>query len=234
MTDVISSVDCLRDYPGIGTGIKAVIFDYGGTLDSHGDHWSHIILDGYRRAGINVPVESFKDAYIYAERALEKEALILPADTFRETMEKKIRLQFRRLNLGEDPKPVADYCYHFARQCVEESRPTLEYLAGRVSLALVSNFYGNLHAVISDFGIIHCFTTIVESAAVGIRKPDPEIFRIAIGHLRQKAAERGFGMTALAEQEILVVGDSMKNDILPALALGCRAVRYPGRQWPPE
>ena len=32
--------------------IKGIIFDYGGTIDSHCDHWSEVIYDGYNAAGV--------------------------------------------------------------------------------------------------------------------------------------------------------------------------------------
>ncbi len=31
----------------IADDIRGIIFDYGGTLDSRGDHWSHIIREAY-------------------------------------------------------------------------------------------------------------------------------------------------------------------------------------------
>ena len=54
------------------TDIKGVIFDYGGTIDSRGDHWSEVIWDGYREAGVQVTKEQFRDCYVYAERELAK------------------------------------------------------------------------------------------------------------------------------------------------------------------
>ena len=41
--------------------IKGVIFDYGGTIDSRGVHWSEIIWDGYQEAQINVTKEQFRE-----------------------------------------------------------------------------------------------------------------------------------------------------------------------------
>ena len=36
-------------------GIKGLIFDYGGTIDTHGEHWSDIIFQGYKEAGVTIP-----------------------------------------------------------------------------------------------------------------------------------------------------------------------------------
>ena len=32
--------------------IKGIIFDYGGTLDTGGDHWSEVIWDAWQKAGV--------------------------------------------------------------------------------------------------------------------------------------------------------------------------------------
>lgn len=214
----------------VGSGVRGIIFDYGGTLDSRGDHWSHIILDGYRDAGVMLSADAFIDAYIYAERALEARPLVGPNDDFRALMRKKIGLEMERLLAEGHVAPaefgkaeeVAEFCYRRARECVAESAFTLGRLSRDYPLALVSNFYGNLRAVIADFGIDGYFKTVIESAAVGVRKPDPAIFRLGLDAL------------GLTPSEVLVVGDSMSKDILPARALGCMTALIEGRPWPPE
>ena len=61
--------------------IKGIIFDYGGTIDSHGDHWSEVIWDGYRDAGVPVGKADFRDAYVETERELARTRHILPHTT---------------------------------------------------------------------------------------------------------------------------------------------------------
>ena len=41
--------------------LKGVIFDYGGTIDSRGVHWSEVIWDGYCDAGVAVTKEQFRE-----------------------------------------------------------------------------------------------------------------------------------------------------------------------------
>ena len=48
--------------------IKGIIFDYGGTIDSRGIHWSEVIWGGYQAAGVPVTKEQFRDSYVHAER----------------------------------------------------------------------------------------------------------------------------------------------------------------------
>jgi len=75
----------------------------------------------------------------------------------------------------------------------------------------VSNFYGNLPAVLRDFGLEACFDRVVESARVGVRKPDSAIFRLVLDLY-----------PALTPADVLVAGDSERNDILPAQSLGMK------------
>lgn len=254
--------------------IKAIIFDYGGTLDSRGDHWSEVIYRAYRAEMPHIARDDFRHAYVMAERALDGTGIISPTDTFLDVMIKKITLQFAHLNIPapansqpphliapETPHPahhkahvpnateapssslnapeapypailrIATRCYESARECILEARPVLEALASRYPLVIVSNFYGNLPAVLADFGIAHLFRAVIDSTAVGIRKPDPAIFRLGIQALNTLPAE-----TTPAEilpSEILVVGDSISKDILPATTLGCPTAHLPGIPWNP-
>lgn len=211
--------------------IKGIIFDYGGTIDSHGDHWSEVIWDAYRAAGADVTKEDFREAYVYAERELARVRHILPHHTFLDLLNIKMDIETRRLVdnglmdadearcLAPD---IARRCYEAARTSVEEARPVLAALAARYPMVLVSNFYGNVEAVLSDFGLRGYFRDIIESAVVGVRKPDPAIFGLGVEAL------------GLKPEEVLVVGDSLRKDILPARSLGCQTAWLKGKGWTPE
>ena len=87
---------------------------------------------------------------------------------------------------------------------------------------MVSNFYGNLTAVLQDFGLLRCFKVVVDSAVAGVRKPDPQIFQMAIELL------------SLNPKDVTIIGDSYDKDIQPAVSLGCQAIWYRGDSWDPE
>lgn len=203
--------------------IRGIIFDYGGTLDSRGDHWSEVIWRAYVAEEAGVSREAFRTAYVHAERALDRSGVIIPSDTFLAVMRKKIAIQLEFLgiytpSLCED---IAVRCYDSARECVSESAVTLRQLTGRYPLAIVSNFYGNLHSVLEDFGIADLFQAVIDSGEIGVRKPDPMIFRL--------------GLKALGLEDtpasVAVVGDSIDKDIIPAHSLGCRTILLPGVPW---
>ena len=114
---------------------------------------------------------------------------------------------------------IAGYCYDYARRCTLDNIPLLEKLSDCYEIALVSNFYGNLASVIQDFGLSRCFRVVIDSAVVGVRKPDPAIFQLAIDRLN------------LDPKDITVIGDSYKKDIEPARELGCNAIWLRGSSW---
>lgn len=117
---------------------------------------------------------------------------------------------------------LAGQCYDYARRCTLEALPLLEHLCKNYDCALVSNFYGNLASVLQDFGLLRCFRHVIDSSQVGVRKPDPAIFQIAIDRL------------GIPAKDITVIGDSFNKDITPALSLGCQAIWIKGASWNPE
>lgn len=214
------------------TDIKGVIFDYGGTIDSRGVHWSEIIWDGYKKAQVPVDKQQFRDCYVFAERELAKTRHILPEHNFLDLLRIKMNIELQNLvdndllpkacPVIEKAEEIAQYCYQAAKESIEEARPTLEFVHDRMPMVLVSNFYGNVETVLADFDLLRYFKKIVESAVVGVRKPDPKIFELGVEAL------------GLKPEEVLVVGDSYKKDILPALSLGCRTAWLKGKGWTAE
>lgn len=211
--------------------IKGIIFDYGGTIDSRGVHWSEIIWDGYRHCGVDITKEEFREAYVYAERELARTRHIFPHHNFYDLLLIKMRIEIQYLvdkNLlpsaavEQYAAPIAEYCYNAAKDSIEEARDTLERLSKKYPMVLVSNFYGNVEAVLNDFDLRKYFRDIIESAVVGVRKPDPQIFRLGVESL------------AMKPEEVVVIGDSLKKDILPAESIGCHTFWIKGKGWTPE
>ena len=208
--------------------VKGIIFDYGGTLDTGGDHWSVVIWGAYQKAGVAVDEAQFREAYVFAERELAKTRHILPEHDFSDLLDIKMKLELQWLTenghfppalVDEKAKEVAGYCYEAAKNKVAEAKPVLETLMKKYPLVLVSNFYGNIENVLKDFGIDKCFKKIVESAVVGVRKPDPKIFELGVKAL------------GLIPEETLVVGDSYGKDIVPAEKIGCQVLWIKGKGW---
>lgn len=208
--------------------IKGIIFDYGGTLDTGGDHWSHVIREGWNKAGIVADDALFREAYVYAEQELERVEHILPHHNFSDLLKIKLQIElgylashghFPPAMVSQKAEEAADYCYQVAKENVEKSAEVLKKLSEKYPLVLVSNFYGNISSVLKDFNIYDLFKAVVESAVVGERKPETAIFELGIKAL------------GLKPEEVLVVGDSVKNDINPAKNLGCHTLWLKGKGW---
>ena len=198
--------------------IKGYIFDYGGTLDTGGHHWGKVIWHAYERQQVPVSEAQFREAYVHGERTLGKNPIIQPDFTFRRTLEEKLRLQFEYLHLPLEVKVLDDLYEHTLAE-TRKSREVLLCLKEQYPMVLVSNFYGNIQTVLEEFGLDGIFSQIIESAVVGVRKPDPRIFSLGVEAL------------GLKPEEVIVVGDSIDKDIIPARQAGCQTVWFRGEGW---
>lgn len=205
--------------------VKGVLIDYGGTIDTNGLHWGAVLWNSYQKHQINVDKAAFSQAYSFGERSLAINPIIEPEHSFYDTLYLKIEQQFKFLKDNgyhvEDSliASLATDCNHFAQTTVNNAKPVLKDLAKDYPLILVSNFYGNIHKVLSVFGIDHYFRHVIESAVVGIRKPNPQIYKLGVDFL-------GF-----APEECVVIGDSFPKDIVPAKELGCKAIWINVQGW---
>ena len=206
--------------------LKGYIFDYGGTLDTGGQHWGKVIWHAYERQQVPVSEEAFRDAYVHAERTLGRNPIIQPDFTFYKTIETKIRIQLEFLkeqnyvsSVSSYLKPLTDSLYEATVKETAKSREVLLQLKQQYPMVLVSNFYGNIATVLKEFKLDGIFDTIIESAVVGVRKPDPQIFTLGVEAL------------GMQPDEVVVVGDSMDKDIIPAGKAGCHTVWFKGEGW---
>ncbi len=79
-----------------------------------------------------------------------------------------------------------------------------------VRVAIISNSEGMLDRLFADLGILGHFDLVVDSGKVGIEKPDPRIFQVALDR---------FGVPA---SRALHLGDVFATDVLGARAAGIR------------
>lgn len=208
---------------------KGMIFDYGGTLDTGGCHWGKQIWHAWQTVGVDVDEQLYREAYVYGERTLGKNPIVKPDFTFRQTLDEKLRLELEYIDnnrkdggataVSSRREEILDVLYAQTMSHTAHSREVLMRLKERMPLVLVSNFYGNLNTVLREFRLDGIFTHTVESAVVGIRKPDPRIFTLGVEAL------------GLKPEEVTVVGDSIDKDILPARKAGCHTVWIKGEQW---
>ncbi len=209
--------------------MRGFIFDYGGTIDTNGIHWAEVLRHAYEVSGFQVDNDLFRHAYVHGERTLALNPIIQNTFTFKQTLEAKVAIQLQYIAEQQQrtidelnrlySANIVSWCDDFVKKTIGDTGKVLEQLSRKFPLVLVSNFYGNIHSVLEDYGIDHYFCGIVESAVVGVRKPDPAIFRLGVEKL-------GF-----SPGEIVVVGDSLSKDIVPAKQTGCHTVWLKGPGW---
>lgn len=210
--------------------IKGIIFDYGGTIDTNSHHWAEVLWSKYVEHQVPVDKESFREAYVFGERALAKYPFVQPCHNFHEVLAIKVKLQVEYLamqkrlpmdecQLTDYATRVADGCYQYVLDVLKITRSVVEELSKRYKLVLVSNFYGNIQTILKDFGLYTYFDEIIESSVVGVRKPDPAIYAMGV---------EAMGFDA---ENVLVVGDSFSKDVVPAKKVGCRVAWLKGEGW---
>ena len=196
---------------------KALLFDFGGTLDADGLPWKDRFAAAWRAEVGDVSPARFDPAFYAADDALVG---AVPRDLSLEETVTRLAANLSR-ELHADPDDAARAGARFlsdAAPRLEASAGLLETLAERYRLGIVSNFYGNLEAVCAGAGLAPHLSVVVDSAVAGFEKPDPRIFRAALEALDARPEEAVF------------VGDSMTRDMEGARRLGMAHVWLaPGR-----
>jgi HAD superfamily hydrolase (TIGR01549 family) len=201
--------------------MKSLLFDFGGTIDTDGVHWSEKFWELYERFNVNVFKKDFERAFVQAENEIFADQELSHA-TFYQTLHKQLILQFDILkieNKSDLLNEMKNFCYTDVSKTIARAKDILTGFRSQFNLGLVSNFYGNLEIVCKEFQLDSVFSVMIDSVVVGIKKPDPAIFAIAIKKLGGKP------------KDTCVIGDSYDRDIVPAKQLGCRTIWLKGKSW---
>jgi HAD superfamily hydrolase (TIGR01549 family) len=198
-------------------GCKAVLFDFGGTLDSDGEHWLDRFRELYKNAGLDIPVPEIKRAFYHADSLCNGDSQVISSG-LRPLMKHHVHLQFMALNLTDDEKErelVEAFCSK-SETFLRRNALLLSRLKHRYRLGLVSNFYGNVGVLCEEAGLSKSLEIILDSVEIGVGKPYPEIFQIALRKL------------GLPPEQVIFVGDSYERDIIPTQELGMKAIWLKG------
>jgi putative hydrolase of the HAD superfamily len=89
--------------------------------------------------------------------------------------------------------------------------------------AVISNSNGSVADILERLGLARHLDFVIDSSHVGVEKPDPRIFRIALDR------------AGLDPHEAAYVGDLYTIDVLGSRAAGLHSILMdPGRCWPPR
>lgn len=208
---------------------KALLFDFGGTLDCP-SHWLDRFLAHYRACGIEITREELDPAFTFATQAgyaagkpLERFKLgdlvrFLVGNQFeylRRDGPEWVRAMINQKDSRERFRIVERIHDSFLAQTaagLAHTREILRRLVPTYKLGVISNWYGNLDAIIAEAGMARLFGAVIDSTKVRAFKPDEAIFRAALDALKVRA------------EETAMVGDSMPKDCAPAHTLGMRTV----------
>jgi putative hydrolase of the HAD superfamily len=203
--------------------IKAIFVDAVGTLfrltRTVGNHYAFV----GREVGLDLDAESLERAFHAAWKQMpQRSAIDRPRENddkgwWRELVD--VVLDQVAPSLGEiDRDNFFEIAYeHFAEAGVwelyPEVRDVLRQLAPRFQLAVISNFDGRLRFILQHLGISKFFSHVFISSELGADKPDPEIYRRAVGLIK------------LHPNEVLHVGDDSQRDWEAATAAGLSVFR---------
>ena len=202
--------------------VRAVILDFGGTLADGDIDWDeyHEAIQGLLRGrGFSVELNRLKKAIAGALERLQR----IRARGDELILEEVYGHALAKLGAptdGETLGMIHDlFRVHFKMTlypCVEE---VLRTLSERYKVALLSNTMSDTPRIILQrTGLADYFDLIVCSSDLGIRKPNPKIFR----HVLEKLGVR--------PEEAIHVGDSIEADMEGASRAGIKAIWIRGQE----
>lgn len=188
-----------------------LLFDADGTLFDFQHAEAIALASTPRQMGIVVP-SSFAETYHQINASLwEKfEAGELRAHDVRT---QRFQQLFEALGIPEDSAPFSEA---FLKNLINASsflagaEALLAYLKQGYRLALLTNGFADVqHARIARLGVERLFDPIIISEEVGVAKPDPAIFDLALEKMANPA-----------KPTVLMIGDSLSSDIRGGLNAG--------------
>ena len=197
--------------------INGIFFDLYGTLLVYGNmdaawsDWLNVLHAQLKLRGLTLSIDSLAKTCDQFYSKSEPTPLQHNLTVFEQRIQ---NLCFDlKLNLAaEEIKVTANKVANAWQKHISldpEVHSVLPTLHGSKKLALVSNFDHppHVHSVLSTLGLTPYFDSIVISAEVGIKKPDPRIF------------DSAFEQTGLKPEEVIYVGDT-EDDTKAARAAG--------------
>ncbi|HSU17256.1 HAD-IA family hydrolase [Longimicrobium sp.] len=197
--------------------MKAVLFDVGNTL-LWLDH--PFVIETLREHGVAATEGELIAAQYGAKLLLDE--LVRTGRAGDDATRGRVFFAevFRQLGIGDELFPsIAQrlYARHAERNlwCSvrERTAETLEELRRRGwRLGVISNADGRVEALLQDVGLRDHFEFVIDSGSVGVEKPDPRIFRMALERM------------GIEPHDAVYVGDVYEIDVAGARAAGMRAI----------
>jgi 8-oxo-dGTP diphosphatase/putative hydrolase of the HAD superfamily len=188
-----------------------LFFDMGNTLISEEASTAcriQRLAEAFDRHGASRSIEAIESAY---KEASERFAPRLAPRAIEKLTDD---LELRKLIQTEAPYPRE------MEVPFDGAIETLRLLSSHYKIGVIANQSPGSVERLTRWGLIPFISVCVASAEVGLEKPDPAIFDLALRHAGCSASEA------------VMIGDRLDNDIRPARLLGWKTVRVlqgPGR-----
>ena len=207
------------------TTAELVVFDFDGTLAHRPGRWSKCLVDSLdtTRAGHGIAVEDLRphlrsgfpwhrpedvhpelndpEAWWDAINIIETDAYAAVGVTADDELRRAVRDR---------------YCDPELFELYPDTIPALERLAASgVRMTILSNHVPELASIVTHHDLDRYVDDVITSARIGVEKPHPKSFRIALGAIRPERA--------------WMIGDNLVADIQGAEAAGMNSVlvRHP-------
>lgn len=202
---------------------KGIFFDLYGTLLIYGNmreawsKWLNSLYDSFCRIGLKISKESLAQK---CENFCGRSEISTQTNEGLTLFERQIQALCNDLGLYPSKnilQKTANLAVQAWQQYVSldpEATQVLTELKSNKVLALISNFNHppHIHSLLSELGIKSFFRTIIISGEVGVKKPDPTIFYMALDR------------TGLQPEQVVYVGDSETDDAEGAYSAGIQPI----------
>ena len=184
------------------TDIENIIFDFGGTLDGNGIHWRDRFFYLIKKQIPALTWEQFEYAdhrsiadFVADERTKSR--------TLRESAETILSGINHYLPIGiiDLALTTEQFCQP-AEEFLKRNRDFLEKLASSYRLGVISNNFGNTQGWCDEYELTPLLDTVIDSTVVGIEKPDPKIFYLALDEM------------GISSKNSVYVGDTFRDDVV--------------------
>ena len=200
--------------------IKSIFFDLDHTLWDFEKNSELSFKKIFKKYTITINFEKFIEAYIpinfkywklYRNGEISKEFLRY----------NRLKEVFNLFDYEIDDKIINNISHDYIEFLPENNKlmdgaiEILEYLKPKYRLFIITNGFREVQdKKLKNSKIKHYFETIYDSESVGVKKPDPKIFKYALKDSRSKP------------KESLMVGDNYEADVLGAKKLRINTLHF--------
>lgn len=199
--------------------IKAVFFDFGGTLAVNNKSFEDFFVDGLAHFSIDATKEQLKRVFV-SDSMMPIKRLVFKDDEegVKDFWNHVYLAVWEVFGKNENGREFAQHMWkaHLAKDSYDlydDTKAVLDVLESRgIPLGILSNFDKSILDKLEYLELKKYFKYIYCSSGLGFSKPNPEAF-LSVCKL-----------SGFQPNEILYVGDDVENDYHPCVAIGIRSV----------